>query len=455
MPITKSTPNIIKGNIKQVKNLLVTSDGSVTVTNLQVFFNGISNGKNSYAGNFPPSGSVSLSYTGTRWQLFKDDGENFEYVYANLGNENEPWLAAWPSGTTLTLTDFVQNTNCFIGDNTMKEPIDQTVAWIGQNTAFGANALQNLSTTAPSDFSNKNTAIGFNALNANSTGVGNTAVGVNALNLCTVNFNTAIGVNALLESTAIENTAIGAFALENGSGINNTAVGANACRGSISTGNVIGNTAIGHDALVNITTGTNNTALGRAALNTNSNFTNATGVGYQANVTTSNQVRIGNTSVTSVTCQTNAWSDERDKADIRDTVLGLEFVKSLRPVDFKWDFREDYRPEMPVAPSGNATEGEKAAYEIAKAQWLEDCKWVNLVHDGTHKRNRFHHGLIAQEVKTLIEQTGVDFGGFQDHTIKGGDEVMTIGYTELIGPMIKAIQELSAEVASLKAQLNP
>ena len=35
-------------------------------------------------------------------------------------------------------------------------------------------------------------------------------------------------------------------------------------------------------------------------------------------------------------------SDSRDKADVRDTVLGLDFINKLRPVDFKWDLREQY-----------------------------------------------------------------------------------------------------------------
>jgi hypothetical protein len=198
------------------------------------------------------------------------------------------------------------------------------------------------------------------------------------------------------------------------------------------------------------------------------NYTNCGGFGYNAQVSGDNQIRIGDTNITSVTCQTNAWSDERDKADIRNTVLGLDFIKELRPVDYKWDYREDYRPEAPKSVAKpaelkeDASDEEKAKYAeelaayndyvIAKDKWLEDCKWANLVHDGTHKRTRFHHGLIAQEVKALIEKTGVDFGGFQDHTIKGGDAVMTIGYTELIGPLIKAVQQLSARVEYLESK---
>ena len=85
-------------------------------------------------------------------------------------------------------------------------------------------------------------------------------------------------------------------------------------------------------------------------------------------------------------------------------------------------------------------------------KWREDSQLKNVVRDGSKKRTRFHHGLIAQEVKSLIESTGVDFGGFQDSTIKGGDDVMTIGYQELIAPLIKAVQELSAKVAKLESK---
>ena len=50
-----------------------------------------------------------------------------------------------------------------------------------------------------------------------------------------------------------------------------------------------------------------------------------------------------------------------------------------------------------------------------------------------------------------MDDLGVDFGGYQDHSINGGQDVMSIGYGELIAPMIKAIQELKAEIEILKA----
>lgn len=355
-----------------------------------------------------------------------------------------PYYIVAPIGKSISNLIMVNNTE--IGStftNFITTGRLSTEAIIANNTSISGKAIfNNGSGIVPRTFNNNfgvrgvnNTANGVDALVNNTSGDSNTGIGAGTLETNTSGYgNTALGRNSLnLNTDGYWNSAIGLSALRN-------------------NGSAHSNTAIGTGALESNVSGNLNTGIGRNALNSNVSFSNCSGLGYNAQVSGSNQIRIGDTNITSVTCQTNAWSDQRDKADIRNTVLGLDFVKSLRPVDFKWDFREDYRAEMPIAPSEDATEEEKAAYEIAKAQWLENSKWANLVHDGTHKRNRFHHGLIAQEVKALIEQTGVDFGGFQDHTIKGGDDVMTIGYTELIGPMIKAIQELSAKVTTLESK---
>jgi hypothetical protein len=178
------------------------------------------------------------------------------------------------------------------------------------------------------------------------------------------------------------------------------------------------NTAIGTTALNACTSGQFNTGLGGQALMNLTTFDNCTGVGFDAQVTGSNQVQLGNSSTTTYAYGTvQNRSDARDKADVRDTVLGLDFINALRPVDFKWDYREDYG-------------------------WGEK--------DGSKKRSRFHHGLIAQEVKAVCDAAGVDFGGYQDHSIAGGADVMSLGYEELIAPLIKAVQELSERIAELE-----
>src|SRR5690606_30849786 len=124
-------------------------------------------------------------------------------------------------------------------------------------------------------------------------------------------------------------------------------------------------------------------------------------------------------------------SDVRDKADIRDTKLGLDFINKLRPVDFKWDYRDD-------------------DIEIDE----ESGELIKHKKDESKQRTRFHHGLVAQEVQQVMEEIGEDFGGFQDHKVNGGNDVLTIGYTELIAPLIKSVQQLSARVEELESKLN-
>ena len=129
----------------------------------------------------------------------------------------------------------------------------------------------------------------------------------------------------------------------------------------------------------------------------------------------------------------------RDKADIQPTQLGLTFINKLKPVDFKWDYRENYYIEKRITDeSGNLIKIERTYYDS----------------DQTKKRNRFHHGLIAQDVKNVIDETGIDFGGYQDHRINGGLDRLTIGYSELIGPLIKSVQELSEKFQHLEEKVN-
>lgn len=320
-----------------------------------------------------------------------------------------------------------------------------------------------------------NTAVGYTALENNTTGTGTVALGYGAANGTTTgDYNVALGTAALFgNSTGDRNVAIGQNALYFS--------GSSKC-----------------------------TAVGSLALNGGGSLLNSTGLGYNAEVTGDNQVQLGDSSTTTYVYGTvQNRSDLRDKADVRDTVLGLDFIQSLRPVDYKLDMRDDYKtsaPERPIEPErvdpftllepvspviesfGEDTEAYDTAvnnyeasvvtynaalaiyeeavaaydaamvlyeaafaeYQVELVAWSESVKMENLTHDGSKKRNRYHHGLIAHEVKAVIENSGVDFGGYQDHSIAGGEDVLSIGYDELIAPMIKAIQELKAEFDAYK-----
>lgn len=181
------------------------------------------------------------------------------------------------------------------------------------------------------------------------------------------------------------------------------------------------NTAIGLNALTNFVDGTPAALLG-----------NSSGLGANTRVSGNNQIQLGTETETVYAFQSvQLRSDERDKTAIRDTVLGLDFVNKLRPVDYKWNTRSSY------------------------LDFDEDGKLSGTrENDGSETRSRYHHGVIAQDVEKVIIDSGVDFGGFQDHKANGGKDVMTVGYEEFIAPLIKAVQELSRQVTELKDQLN-
>lgn len=324
-------------------------------------------------------------------------------------------------------------------DNTNYKQVNGTgdVSTVGNQTIGGTKTFSN---TIVGDITGRsaNTRLGGGNV------ASNIANGVNALNSNTIgDGNTAIGSNALYSNTqGFNNTAIGKLALYYNVGAGSP----------FFTGN--NNTAVGVSALYNCTQGEHNTAIGDFALGNITTESNCSAIGYNALTTASHQVQLGNSITTTYVYGTvQNRSDLRDKTEVRDTVLGLDFINSLRPVDYKWDLRDDYKPDRPEEPAETATEEEKAQYKILIQQWVEDCKAENITRDGSKKRNRYHHGLIAQEVKSVIDAKGIDFGGYQDHKLAGGQDVLSIGYDELIAPLIKAVQELTKKVQDLEKEL--
>jgi hypothetical protein len=264
----------------------------------------------------------------------------------------------------------------------------------------------------------------------------------------------AIGTATLANNTdGLYNIAVGGYALTAcTTGLSNTAVGSGALMDC-----TIGdhNTGVGGAAFRYFVDGSYCTAIGANAMNAITSSLNSTAIGSNSQVSGSNQVQLGNSSTTTYVFGTvQNRSDVRDKTDVRNTILGLDFIKSLRPVDYRWDMREDYKPVAPQDLGMEATDEQKASYQAEIKTWLDACKLKNITHNGTKKRNRFHHGLIAQEVKAVLTQKGIDFGGYQDHSISGGDDVLSLGYDQFIAPLIKAVQELSAQNEALIARIS-
>ena len=49
---------------------------------------------------------------------------------------------------------------------------------------------------------------------------------------------------------------------------------------------------------------------------------------------------------------------------------------------------------------------------------------------------------------------GIDFAGYQDHKINDGEDVLSLGYTEFIAPIVKAIQEQQQMIEMLEQKIN-
>ena len=120
-----------------------------------------------------------------------------------------------------------------------------------------------------------------------------------------------------------------------------------------------------------------------------------------------------------------AWtrtSDVRKKRNIKNDILGLDFINKLKPVTFQW----------------------KPSNEFPK-EWNEYSEENNMDLDTTM------HGMIAQDVKQALDDVGVDtFGGWKER--EDGSQV--ISREMFVTPLIKAVQELSSENKELKDELN-
>ena len=211
----------------------------------------------------------------------------------------------------------------------------------------------------------------------------------------------AVGIGALQSSQwASANVAIGSYALQSNTGtgtfgIYNTAVGTMSGQNITDGSN---NTIIGNFSASSLTTGNNNIVIGSTA--------------STATATSSNSVTLGNASITSLRCAVTSitsLSDARDKKEVEDLNVGLDFIDGLRPVKFVWDDRD-----------------EAGKHDIAD------------------------FGFIAQDLKAAEE--AVEMADILKLVYDENPEKLEASYGKLIPILVKAVQELSAEVKQLKSK---
>ena len=326
-------------------------------------------------------------------------------------NTNSSALVAIGNGA---LANNTETNNVAIGSGSMNS---NTVGF--NNTAVGTESLQsNINGNSNNSFGyyslynnidgNANCAFGVYSLRDNSSGVHNSAFGTQSLQFNTSGkYNTAFGSYSQQQNiTGTENTSIGSYSLQNTtSGTRNTSVGYSSGAGN------------GSDSF--------NTALGAYAV-TNVGYSNATAIGYATTVSSDNTVRIGNNSVTSIGGYSN-WSnvsDGRFKTNVREDVVGLDFILKLRPVTYRLDMDA-----------------------IARFNKLPDS--LRLIQAEQLKAKEIQSGFIAQEVEQAAIASKYNFHGVEKP--KNENSHYGLRYAEFVVPLVKAMQE---QQQILEAQNN-
>jgi len=223
-----------------------------------------------------------IKYDGTKWVAVTPDISDVNGLQIALNDT----VSGAASSTDNAITRFDGTTGKIIQDSlaTVNDTGELTATRIIAN---GAGAI----TT--------NTAVGFQSLNSNTTGVNNAAYGSYALRdnvdgygnmaigaysmISNVSGNscTAVGYAALRYNTASSNVGIGAYALyTNTSGSSNTATGFQSLYLNTIGAN---NTAVGYRALYTNLDGNFNTAVGQSALYTNGAGSYNSSFGYACN----------------------------------------------------------------------------------------------------------------------------------------------------------------------------
>jgi trimeric autotransporter adhesin len=154
------------------------------------------------------------------------------------------------------------------------------------------------------------------------------------------------------------------------------------------------------------------------------------------NITTaSNILSLGDENIATANIQVD-WtvaSDARDKTDFTALDLGLDFVKALAPVTYKWDKRSKY--------------GDKSA---------EDYDLNAQTPDGTHKEDWLDIGFKAQEVEALEIAAGYNKDNktnlVSSHTDDG--KQMGLQYSKFVPILVKAIQDQQAIIDSLTTRIE-
>lgn len=328
---------------------------------------------------------------------------------------------------------------------------DDDNTWIGYNAGLLANGSA----------SGGNTGIGSRALDALTSGISSTAVGASSSSaLSTGAHTTAFGYRALAANTNHDNTAVGSQSLDaNVAGTRNTAVGRNS-GGSQSAAGDDDNTWLGHAAgqLANGSDSGGNAAVGSLSLSALTTGINNTAVGFNAGLvvtTGSDNIFLGNALTASAVGITDEYVIGHDitGGGTETTTIGnaTDSIVNDWGENATWTHSSDFRMKNIIGTSSLGLEfinllsaqvwTKKPASELPTEWGVPTNAYIN-----TAKK---YHGLVAQDVRSALDAFGIDnFGGWAQRA----NGKQAVGDAAFVPALINAVNELTARVKRLERE---
>ena len=170
------------------------------------------------------------------------------------------------------------------------------------------------------------------------------------------------------------------------------------------------------------------------------------------------QITLGNSFVSSLRCNVQtitSLSDARDKKNIKDLTLGLEFITRLKPRQFNWDRREWYEEGL---SDGSKIQEEPTAGFIAQEfdeiQRSENAEWLNLVLKDNPDRWEATYGNLLPVMVKAIQELSIKN---EELTIKNEKEITKLTEENLKFKSdlesLMSIKEELTKIESLKEEL--
>lgn len=346
------------------------------------------------------------------------------------------------TSSTFTSTGAMAVTTASDGDITLAPNGTGAVVTTG---LFNMNGATTFSESLSGVSLGTNVLIGERAGTSMTSGSGGGTVAIGedaAANVTSGDSTIALGWKACGEVTTSDNNV----------GVGHQACGGNTAGGAATTGE--GNTCLGIYAGPVLTSGAFNTLVGGSSATTlvTGSQNICLGVGAVTSGTGSeSQIVIGNNLTgkgdavsvlgtdsvySTLAFGSTTWgnsSDSRIKKNISYDVIGLPFIESLKPASFEY--------KQPVDIDGSE---DAEVVKICSGHTLPDGT-VSSMPQGVRL------GFIAQDVKSALDSNSINVG--ESGWSMGSNGIQSVGPAAFIPSLVKAVQELSAQVAGLEARL--